>query len=332
MNRQDDILAVHRWPDIAGQFTGADILLGNGFSRRFTERFHYASLFEEFLSGLPADGQASFRALGSTNFELLLDSFAHATRVNAAFGVRAPNVAEARDTLRHGLIRAIQQIHPRYNELDTDLLQRVSLALDAFGNVFTLNYDAILYHIIMLARDRHERDPHVRPYNDCFWNKIDDDYLQFMNYQRIQKYKHVYYLHGALFLFRRGHIDVKIRRRDDSPELIDMIREQIEAGAAPLFVSEARPDEKKLAISRSAYLRFALAHLGKPRTRLVIYGTSLSPADDHIVTAIRKGTREAAVALHTGGKEAAVLQRIAGQYRNTLGGLTLTFFDADTLF
>jgi hypothetical protein len=46
--------------------------------------------------------------------------------------------------------------------------------------VFTLNYDCLLYHILMVTKDRHNKDWRVRPYNDYFWNRISPDYLQFM--------------------------------------------------------------------------------------------------------------------------------------------------------
>lgn len=124
-------------------------------------------------------------------------------------------------------------------------------------------------------------------------------------------------------------MDVKLRRRD-FVELIDGIGNVIQDGFTPLFVSEGSAEEKRLAISRSEYLRFAIGHLRQHRSSLVIYGTSLSPVDEHIAAAIRKGTREAAVALHVAGKSARAVAEMAERYHAVLRGLVLTFYDADT--
>jgi hypothetical protein len=325
-------VAIHHWTEIADRFRGCDLLLGNGFSRRFTDRFGYSSLFEEFLATIREPRHASFQALGSTNFEFLLEALDEAVRVNAAFSLDTDVLRTAREELRNGLIAAIQHVHPRRDELDLGQLHAASKTLDDFGDVFTLNYDALLYHVIMISLDRHRETPAIRPFNDRFYYVLDQDWLQFMTEQKIAKYKHVYYLHGALFIFRRAHLDVKIRRADET-DLIERIGGFIRDGHIPLFVSEGSPEDKLLAISRSECLRLANEHLSAKRERLVVYGASLSVQDKHVADAIRESKpEEVAVSVHTNGKSADQLEEAVKRYRNALHPLHVRCFAAETLF
>lgn len=88
-----------------------------------------------------------------------------------------------------------------------------------------------------------------------------------MTYQGIAKYKHAYYLHGALFIFPElepGQRERKLRRTDDS-ELLDVIDKFIRSGQLPLFVSEGSSSQKLRAIGHSLYLRFAREKFEKSR-------------------------------------------------------------------
>jgi len=284
------------------------------------------------LAGIAGAHHAAFRALGSTNFEFLLEALDEAIRVNAAFSLTTDVLNAARTELRDGLIATIQRVHPRRDELNLDKLRAASETLDSFGDVFTLNYDAILYHVIMVSLDRHQATPAIRPYNDRFYHEIDGDWLQFMTEQTIKKYKHVFYVHGAVFIFKHAHLDVKIRRTDDK-DLIGRIGEFIRDGQTPLFVSEGKPEDKVLAISRSDCLRLANERLCAPRTRLVAYGVSLSAQDKHVADAIRESNPgEVAVSVHTAGKTADQLEEAVERYRLALHPLHVTCFAAETLF
>jgi len=229
------------------------------------------------------------------------------------------------------LIRAVEATHPRADELPRDRLTGISEALDHFDDVYTTNYDCLLYHIVMISKDRHEADRRIRPYNDYFWDRLDNDHLGFKNYQHYPQYKHIYYLHGALFLFRRSYADVKIRRTE-GVELVEQVAIAIRQGEIPLFVSEGRPNEKKEAIYRSDYLRFAGDHLEKARDTLVVYGSSLSEPDRHVAAAIRNGTRRIAFALHRGARSEIEVENEQLRVIQALGGVDVHFFWSNELF
>ena len=318
------------WNSIVSEFRDADLLLGNGFSRLFSQKFSYESLFETFLAGANPQAQSVFRSFGTTNFEAILEQLASAHHVNKCLRLDTAKIEETQAIVRNGLVKAIESNHPRNQDLDAKRLSCFTESLDLFHDIYTLNYDLILYHMIMLARDRHRACHTIRPYNDYFWQRTKDDWLQFMDFQHIQVYKHAYYLHGALFLFKDGYRDLKICR--EGRELVDEIGDKIKAGQIPLFISEGKSAEKNLAISRSNYLRFAHKHLSSPRDALVIFGTSLSDQDDHIVAAIKAGTKRVAVAVHTVGKTTSDIEATISGFQHRLAGLTVICFDGTGLF
>lgn len=329
---------VFQWPDIAGAFKASDILLGNGFSMNLTNVFGYGALFPRFLSNCSPADQAALAGFNTTNFEFILEDLGTAARVNALMSLPTAQVLSLANRVREGLIRTIEAIHPRKHAVDWTRLELVAGELNHFNDVYTLNYDALLYHIIMICKDRYVRHGHWRRYNDYFWNAISANYLQFMEFQNIAPYNHVYYLHGALFLFKLDQsvetlteIDVKLRTGGAS-ELLDAIATELRGGTLPLFVSEGRADEKQRAISRSEYLRFANEALEMSRPKLVIYGASLGDQDEHIAQAVCNGTAEAAVSVYPAGKTSTQLEQEINAMKSRLPGVHLTFFDSRSLF
>lgn len=330
-------LEVYQWPDLADKYKGADVLLGNGFSMNITPAFGYNSLFASFINQVGAADRVILAGFGTTNFEFILEDLGTAERVNGLMGLSTATVATLSRTVREGLIRAIEENHPRKHRVDWKRLESLATQLGQFGDIFTLNYDALLYHIIMICKDRWDAGDRAGRYNDYFWNRITDDHLQFMDVQNIKPYKHVYYPHGALFLFKflsdetKAQYDVKLRT-NAAGELLDAIAGEIRAGTLPLFVSEGRSEEKKRAISRSDYLRFANDALEAPRNELVVYGTSLGEQDAHIAVSVRRGTKRAAVSIFTKDRPAVDLEQEINLLRGRLAGVKLTFFDSASLF
>ena len=256
----------------------------------------------------------------------------NAQKVNGIFDIESTVIESSRAVLRDGLIQAIEAKHPRKTNVNWQQLQTISQAFDNFGDIFTLNYDALLYHIIMIGVDRHTNSSSIRPYNDYFWKRIDSRYLEFQDYQDIKKYKHVYYLHGALFIFKPSSAELKIKSYNGD-ELVECIAHEIAQSKFPLFVSEGSAKDKELAISRSSYLSFALRKLKETDKSLVIYGTSLSDPDKHIVTAINRRRRNIAYAVYVKDKTQEQLQAELKIIQDRLTyNIKLEFFDASTLF
>src|ERR1051326_642658 len=197
-------LGIYPWRAISAEFRGAGLLLGNGFSSKLNALFQYNSLFDRFLINCAPQDADRFRQFGTSNFELILESLLGTIKVDGIFAIPSEAVRLAVDMLKQGLITTVGQHHPRAIDLNPDLLLRMSEAFDDFGDIFALSYDALIYHIIMNSLDRHRDNNAIRPYNDYFWAHYNDEFLEFMDYQNYPRYKHVYYLHGAVFIFRIG--------------------------------------------------------------------------------------------------------------------------------
>ncbi len=331
-------LGVLGWSSLAKDFIGADLLLGNGFSRSITDdRFHYDSLFEKFLTKCNLKNKRIFKGFGTSNFEFILEKLLHAIFVNRIFRVdtsRIKEIEEATQCLKDGLIETIQDIHPCSGDIDKQQLEHIGYQLNRFNDIFTLNYDLFLYRIILILNDKHRSGENVGQYSDYFWDNYDEQFLCFGSSEEFEGYKHPYYLHGALFLFKETSYDLKLKRKtDSSTELVELIGDAIQSGRIPLFVSEGTPQDKRETIKQSYYLKFALKKLEEAKRKLVIFGTSLSDPDQHIVDAINKNDRDLAVSIHIGTKSKEQVKSERDRIKQKFEDYhTVKFFKSDTLF
>ncbi len=327
-------LSVKNWADLAPDFKGADLLLGNGFSLNITGHLGYDSLFQVFLRNYSLTECNTFKKFGTSSFEFILEKLLDARDVNRILKIKTLNqIDNAIERLKTGLITAIQANHPRYDAIDREQLKSISGQLNIFGDIFTLSYDLFLYHIILLLKDKSSKEGIDSPYNDYFWGEHNDTFKEFRNYDYPYR-KHIYYLHGALFLFEEPPDTLKLIRADDSKELIKLIGDTIEKEGMPLFVSEGKSKEKLKAINRSAYLSFAKDNLEKSPNNLVIFGTSLSAQDVHIVNAInhKKNRRDLAISIHIGAKSKDDVEREIKRIKNRFPLHKAQFFNSEMLF
>ena len=336
--KQPKELGVLNWASLAKDFEKAALLLGNGFSLNITGHFAYESLFGEFLElGTPSKRRI-FRSFKTRNFERIQEILIDAKRVNELFEIDTDNrrIDDAIEFLKNGLIESIRNNHPRSSQINQEQLQRLSIQLNNFGDIFTLNYDLFLYHIILKIKDESDRRNRVAPYSDYFWGKYDEQpeqFKQFMNYDEYLR-NHVYYLHGALFLFKIPPDILKLRRGGAPKELIEMIGQVITRGVMPLFVSEGKYKEKLEAIKRSNYLSFCYEALEQSKDPLVIFGASLSGQDAHIADAInyKKNKRKLAISMHIGNKSKNELEEEIKRLKGNFKSHEICFFDSETIF
>jgi hypothetical protein len=335
-------IGIRQWPAIRAGYGKPDLLLGNGFSINQNSNFTYSSLFGIFLNNSPANIHSTVNVFQTTNFELILEHLTYARKVNESLGLDIVQIQNVIDRLKEGLVSSIRQVHPTVSAIDWSKLQALTVSLDNFNDIFTTNYDLFLYHIIMKAKDRYveERkkgtgaDPNIRPYNDYFWGRHNAPagHLEFVDYQHYPEYKHIYYLHGALFIFADGLLNLKITSVAEA-ELINVIEQKISVNKFPLFVSEGTAADKMGTINRSPYLRFCLDQLSATGKPLLVYGNSLSTVDSHIVDAIKKHQRSLIYAIYVNGRSEyslsyekyGILQKFPSHYK-------IEFVDSSSIF
>ncbi|MFH1650534.1 MAG: DUF4917 family protein [Chloroflexota bacterium] len=328
-------IKIHNWSEISPDFIGADLLLGNGFSINLVGHLKYESLFQKFVDNLEFEDQEIFTSFHNNNFELIQETLINALEVNKLFKIKpSDGIIRAIDILRNGLIKSIKSNHPSYSNINQAQLTRIAIQLDEFGDIYTLNYDLFLYHIIMLVKDRCEKDKTKQKYSDYFWKEYEADarFNQFMDSDEYPN-KHIHYLHGALFIFEEPIHTVKIIRRGNKNELIDLIDEAIVDGIIPLFISEGKPEKKLEAIRSNDYLTFALREFRDSNNKLIIYGSSLSTQDAHIVNAIsRRSNKELAIAIHIDEKNQGQISKDLARFNEIFYKHKISFFDSDTIF
>ena len=132
------------------------LLLGNGFSiAQAGARFCYGNLLER--SGLANEGPIRnvFRAFDTVDFEEVMHALEHASKIEKAYGNdrQADIFKDDAAAVREALISAVRAVHPSI-QFDVPEQQRTSCAefLSNFPEIFTLNYDLLLYWVILNSR------------------------------------------------------------------------------------------------------------------------------------------------------------------------------------
>ena len=134
------------------------LLLGNGFSMSYDSGIFSYNVLSDFLLNLDNDIlQKLFRIIKTSNFELLmeqLDNVAQIAEVFEADKKVVANIRKATETLKESLIDAIKELHPEHVfEIPEVKSKACAIFLNEFlskdGNIFTTNYDLLLYWVLM---------------------------------------------------------------------------------------------------------------------------------------------------------------------------------------
>src|SRR4030042_6378727 len=350
MISQDQLrkLGILSWTDIESGFKDSNIRLGNGFSRSLSpaDSFNYESLFTEFLSKCPAEYTNIFGKFDTTNFENIMEKLTYAIYVNELFDKQEPRIEEAAKILQDGLITTIRDIHPKSEAICWDRLETIANKIRFFSDIYTLNYDLFIYHIIMILKDQFEKnEQHLNspeykklwPYSDSFYGEeYEEGRFRLCKYGigRVW-YRPIYYLHGALFIFSFGEQinEMKLIRKDRDIELIELIGDTIKEGHMPVFVCEGSSDKKLEQIHLSSYLQWAHKDFAKnEKHKFVIFGCSLSQQDTHIINVLDKSANTLAISLHIGEKTIDELEIAKQDYDNKFTKAEVRFFNSETLF
>ncbi len=264
------------------------LLLGNGFSRAWKDDiFSYDALLEQANFGQLSDvARHAFDILGTTDFEVVMESLRSAAKLIAIYGLDQAELQDRlmRDAigLREVLVQAIAGRHPdRPNAVTNKEYKHAKTFLSYFKGIYTVNYDLLLYWTLM----QDEIDPRLG-LDDGFRRPIegDQDYVTW-EIERTNS-QDIFYLHGALHIFDAGHEIQKYTWINTGIPLMDQIRTALENNLYPLFVSEGTSKQKLEKIKHSDLLsrgRRSFANLGNS---LYIYGHSMAPNDEHIIRLI----------------------------------------------
>ncbi|MBO9655184.1 MAG: DUF4917 family protein [Agrobacterium tumefaciens] len=281
------------------RFSKRHLILGNGFSIALKpEIFLYGSLFKKADFSRAPRLPGVFASLDTQDFEFAIRSLETSAKIASIYG--ASNYATAdiladAEALKDILVETIAANHP---DIPSDIPDSKFWACRAFlrhflgrndGQVFTLNYDLLLYWALM-----HGDNPFISGLdrletNDGFGNDEDDpsaDYVVWQGETGAHSAK-VHFLHGALHLFDAGTELQKYTWVRTNARLVDQARGAIAANKFPLFVAEGTDRQKKAKVRHNAYLyqgfKQLVANANQTKVCFFIHGHSLAENDNHIL-------------------------------------------------
>lgn len=279
----------------AKKYNKIHALLGNGFSISCRpDIFVYGKLFERAdFSKLSPSAKKAFEVLKTQDFEKVIKVLRFASIVLEAYdGVSSKVMNQLKkdaDGLREVLVHAIASSHPDWpGEITENEYASCRTFIANFNNVYTLNYDLLLYWAVM-----HDEGGKKINSDDGFRTPEDDLDSEYVVWEAdTSRNQNIWYLHGALHVFDAGVEIQKYTWINTGKRLIDQIREALDKNYFPLFVAEGTSKEKLTRIKHSDYLAKAKRSFSSIQGALFIHGHSLASNDEHFLKAIEKGKIE----------------------------------------
>lgn len=265
------------------------LLVGNGFSIACDPVFNYGSLYKKAVAnGLSDRAQSVFQYIGTNNFEAVMRLLFDGQWLNETYGLsrsgQSPFLADV-EIVRNTLVSTIATSHPEHaGSIDVSKKQLAAKFLEPYHNVFSLNYDLLLYWVNMACEPGPRYEDGFRPHCDS----PDDPALVFSDH--LGGKKGIFYIHGALHLFTDGGYIKKHAWCRTQERLTSLIKTGLSEKRYPLFVAEGDANRKLEQIRNNGYLSYCYDKLGRIENRLVTVGFSFGESDKHICAAIAENT------------------------------------------
>lgn len=310
------------WREVARQHPWEVLLLGNGLSINVWPKFAYASLFDQARQdGLGPRDRALFD--GTHNFERALSDLKTAMHVAETLDMDTGPMLERYRSIQISLGHAIRQVHLKRSAITDVTFGRIRAAMLDHEWIFTTSYDLIVYWA-MKGPDG------WAPFADCLSQNGRCEF----DPERTAVYAEqvpVFFLHGALHLVVGGDGVTRKLLRRGLRGLLAQFGQPIDgdAQARPLLVTEGSAGEKLRAIEGNAYLTHCLDQLRALDRPTVVFGSSLSAHDAHLVDALGENPdRPLAISMMPAPKREITARKadLIGRLRSS----ELLFFDART--
>lgn len=271
------------------------LLMGNGFSMAYDREIFSYNALQNFISEIhnPVLDEL-FEVVKSKNLEVIMQQLHLLTRLIQMFGDNGDltnRVTEADNLLRVGLVDAVKSLHPDHVfQVPEEQIQSCHKFLEpylAYGsNIFTTNYDILLYWTLMRGGVRNavdgfgyemvnpgEEDPNLQ------------QWFETLTWGPNVSSQNIHYLHGALHLFDNG-IDIEKEAYDGENVLLDLVRGRMDREEYPVFVTAGDGKEKLSQIMHNRYLSHCYKSLASITGSLVVFGFNFGKYDEHIIDAI----------------------------------------------
>lgn len=274
------------------------LLLGNGFSIAYDPAIFSYNALHDFVTKLnDEDLSKILEVIETRNFEVIMQHLDHFSALISAFGGDSQlkkRVDAASDKLKVSLLNAVKALHPEHVfKVPEDQSKSCAAFLATFlktgGNVYSTNYDLLLYWVLM-------RNSVVEHVDGC-GGELENDTGEFiapeeqiwseLTWGKYRDKQNVFYLHGALPFFDSGVAVVK-EEYDVYNYLLQKISARMEKGEYPIFVTAGDGQQKLTHITHNQYLTYCYDSLCRVKGSLVVFGFGFGAADEHIIDAINR--------------------------------------------
>lgn len=267
---------------------GINLLTGNGFSIAYFGNFGYSTLYDAIknLKDLKRVNEL-FSYAGTSNFESVLRMLKDSQKVAEIYNLQNTEIVDDYKTLQNGLANAILKVHPENTgKINEKNKSSCLLFLKQFNNIYTVNYDLLLYWTVMSGDPTKDKD-----FGDYFGrdNNTPEEYCDFST-KKVEGIR-IHYLHGALHLLEsRGRVFKRVWKNESTntihDTLINQIKNEIENDKFPLVVAEGDSQSKLNQIKNNMYLSHVFSKLSVLGGQFFTFGFSFSTHDQHIIDEI----------------------------------------------
>lgn len=283
------------------------LLLGNGFSIAYKyDIFTYNSLLDETDFSKIPEVLEVFNKLNAIDFEAIIKALEESSLIISVYSDDKSlevKLKQHSNKLKTALIKTLASRHPeapykveeaQYINVRNFLSHFIGMEED--GNVYTLNYDLLLYWAIMHEENNIGLKSIELKKGDGFGKEegnLDADYVVWHGETSAHTSQRIHYLHGALHLFDSGKELKKFTWINTGRKLIEQAREAMDKNMYPLFVAEGTSEQKLTKIKHNAFLYHSyksfFGMMNQVKNCLFIYGHSLAVNDMHILNKISIG-------------------------------------------
>ena len=277
-----------------------NILLGNGFSMAYDDEIFSYNALHDFVTKIEdKDLSTILNVLETKNFEIILQHLDNFSALISAFGgdpELKKRVDKASSKLKSSLLNAVQALHPEHvftipEDQSETCSSFLKTFLDTRGNIFSTNYDLLLYWVLMrndaiqhgdgCGRELENPDEFVPP-EEQIWSDL--------TWGINRETQNVFYLHGALPFFDAG-VSVTKEEYNLYNYLLENISTRMDNGEYPIFVTAGDGQQKLAHIKHNEYLTFCYDNLCNAKGSLVTFGFNFGEYDEHIIEAINRAAK-----------------------------------------
>ncbi|MEQ8927250.1 MAG: DUF4917 family protein [Fulvivirga sp.] len=263
----DDVLSAIKKNRGKRQF---HLYLGNGFSMAYDPKIFSYNALHDFITNLKDEDLSKILGVIETkNFEIImqqLDSFSTLISVFGADKALKEKVDAASAKLKSSLLDAVKALHPEHVfKIPEKNSEACSNFLNTFintgGNVFSTNYDLLLYWVLLRTRIVNHIDGFGRDLlNAEEVEKGEEQDWSELIWGKHKSEQNIFYLHGALPFFDTG-VEIIKEEYDGVNYLLENIGSRMDAGAYPVFVTAGNGREKLSHIMHNHYLSWCYDNL-----------------------------------------------------------------------